>query len=113
MKIGMMLIVSENYVNSITKKCEYAPCQDKFVEALVRWMSYQCSICGKTVIPKRTKIDTGWDLSIDAYSPCRGAGGKYKLDHVCKECSDKEREARENAIYRAYAASHADILSGT
>lgn len=88
-------------------------CQDEFVEVLVRWMSYRCSICGKTILPKRTKTDTGWDLSIDAYSPCWGPGGKYKLDHVCKECSDKEREERENAIYRAYAASYADMLSGT
>lgn len=108
-----MLIVPENHVNSITKKCEYASYQDGFVEVLVRWMSYQCSICGKTVLPKITKTDTSWDLSIYSCNPCWGPGGRYKLYNVCEECFNKEREEMENAIYRAYASGYADILSGT
>ena len=105
--------MSENNAGSITEKCKYASCRDELVETVARRMSFRCSICGKTVPPKRVKTDTGWDLHIHVCTLRWGSGNIYTLHNVCKECFDKEREERENVIYRAYASGYADILSGT
>lgn len=103
----------ENNVDSIIEKCKYASYRDELVETVIRGMSFRCSICGKTVLPKMTKIDTGWDLHIHSCTLRWGPGNIYTLHNVCKECFDKEREEMENVIYRAYASGYADILSGT